>query len=445
MELYEEVESKKQSKLTIIIGICIAILVIMTIAIIIGIMYLQKSILTIAFDGKRDNKLEKIIYITEDNEKDLYIPIREIAQFFGYEDHNGDYKIISEDKSKCNVKNEYETAMFTKDSDVLVKDRGDYDVEYITIDEKVFEIDGKLYTTPKGIEEAFNAMISYDKEKNKIDIYTMEYLNQYYASTLGLNGENGTISEQFADKKLIFEEMLIVIKNGQYGVINIATGKNVLEYKYEDIKYLPTTSEFLVKSNGKYGILKKDTTTNELITKIRFIYDDIKIMDNKSGLYLVSQNNLYGVLDANGKVIIELNYKQIGVDIQKFIQNGIQMENEYILLDEIIPVKNNDNLWAIFNTSGKQITDFEYTELGCSTTQNSNTYPALVIPSHKIIVVKKDQNYNLITTEGEELVPPNVLEKIYIKIDTETGENKFYMSYNEREMGIEEWLESTGR
>lgn len=36
-------------------------------------------------------------------------------------------------------KNEYETAMFTKNSDILIKTRGDSDYEYVTLDEKVFE------------------------------------------------------------------------------------------------------------------------------------------------------------------------------------------------------------------------------------------------------------------------------------------------------------------
>lgn len=443
MELYEEVESKKKSKLPMIMGICLAVLIVIIIAIIGLIIYLEGSIMKISLDGQKNNDIKKLLYIPEDDTSKIYIPIRAIAKYLNYEDYRGDYNVKSEDPTKCYVKNDSEIAMFTKDSDRLVETRGDSDYEYITLDEKVFERDGELYTTPKGIEDAFNVLFQYDSNKKKIEIYTMDYLNQYYASRLKIDGETEKLSEEYADKKAIFEDMIIIIKNKQYGVVNAETGESVLENKYEEIKYLPATSDFLVKSNGKYGVIGKDASV-----KVRVTYDEIKIMDNQNGLYLVKQNNLYGVVDTKGKVIMEPEYKQIGVDMNKFSKSGI--ENQYVLLDEIIPVQNSEELWGIFNIKGEKIRDFEFSGVGCSATditQVSNSYPAVVIPSYKIIIVEKDKHYNLMTTSGEELVPSYVLEEVYMKNNTETGENKFYMSYNNNEkvMSVEEWLASTGR
>ena len=136
MELYEEEKNEKKSKLPMIIGICIVILIIMVIAIIYGIIYLKSTVITININGVRNNEIENILYIDESKEEtEIYIPIRKIASFFGYEDYRGDYKNKSEDSSKCYVKNEYETAMFTLDSDTLIKTRGDSDYEYVEIDE----------------------------------------------------------------------------------------------------------------------------------------------------------------------------------------------------------------------------------------------------------------------------------------------------------------------
>ena len=444
MELYQEVRNEKKTKLPMIIGICISVLIIIIITIIFGIIYLEKSIMKITIDGQRNYDIEKVIYITEENEPKLYFQIREIAKFLNYEDYRGDYKIKSEDSTKCYVKNEYETAMFTKDSDILIRSRGDSDYEYITLDEKVFEKDGELYTTPEGIEQAFSTLLEYDLEKNRIDIYTMDYLNKLYASALGIDIEDKnateTLSEEFADKKAIFQDMMIIIKDDQYGVIKASTGSSILETKYEEIKYLPATSDFLVKSNEKYGIIGKDAST-----KVKVVYDEIKVMDSKNELYLVKQNDLYGVIDTNGKIIIEPAYKQIGVDIEKYEQIGI--ENQYVLLDEIIPIKNNENLWGLFNIKGEKIKEFEFTGIGCATTQSSNLYPALVIPSYKILVVEKDKHYNLITSSGEELIPSYILDSVYMKSNTETGENKFYMTYNgnDKVVSVEEWLTSIGR
>lgn len=441
MELYEDFENEKKSNLPMIIGISIAVLVVITIVIIFLIVYLQKNVMTIKLDGQKNNEIEKILYITEEeNNQKLYIPIRKIATFLGYEDYRGDYKIKSEDENKCYVKNDYEIAMFTKDSDVLIKTRGDSDYEYITIDEDVFEKDGELYTTPKGIEQAFNTLIDYNLEKNKIEIYTMDYLNQLYAAALSIDNETEMLSEEFSDQKAIFQNMMIIIKDKQYGVINASTGQSILEIKYEDIKYLPATSDFLVKSNGKYGIMGNDASI-----KVRIAYDDIKIMDNQNGLYLVKQNNLYGVVDITGKTIIEPAYKQIGVNIEKYKQNGI--ENQYVLLDEIIPIKNSEDLWGLFNIKGEKLTEFEFTGIGCSLTQESNSYPALLIPSYNILIVEKDKHYNLITTSGEQLIPSGILDSVYMKSNTETGENSFFMTYNNNDkvISVEEWLASIGR
>lgn len=194
----------------------------------------------------------------------------------------------------------------------------------------------------------------------------MNYLNQYYASKLKIDGQTTELSKEYADGKAIFEDMMIVIKNKQYGVLNVETGEAVLENKYEEIKYLPATSDFLVKSNGKYGVIGKDATV-----KVRGTYDEIKIMDNQNGLYLVKQNNLYGVVNTKGEVIMQPEYRQIGVDMSKYSNSGI--ENQYVLLNEVIPVENSENMWGIFSVSGEKIRDFEFSGIGCSVSSSSQS------------------------------------------------------------------------
>ena len=444
MELYEEVERKEKSKAPMIIGICIGILVVMIIAIICAIVYLRSTVLTIKLNNQTNHDLEEILYITGDEgNQQIYVPIRRIAKFLNYEDYRGDYISKSEDSTKCYVKNANEIAMFTKDSTDLVKTNGDSNYEYLTLKEKVFEKDGELYTTPEGIEQAFNVLFENNLQQNKINIYTMDYLNQIYCTALGITGKDDDeikTSEIYSDQKAILQDMIIIIKDEQYGVITASTGQPVLETKYEEIKYLPSTSDFLIKSNGKYGILGTDTST-----KLRVMYDDIKIIDSKNGLYLLKKNNLYGVADKKGKVIIDPSYPQIGVDNTKYKQSGI--ENQYVLLDEIIPIKNSDGLWAIFNIKGEKIKDFEFTEIGCNNVKESDTLPAVVIPSYKIVIVGKDEHYNLMTSSGEVLIPSYILNSVYIKLNTETGENKFYMSYNNNEkvINVVDWLASIGR
>ena len=117
------------------------------------------------------------------------------------------------------------------------------------------------------------------------------------------------------------------------------------------------------------------------------------------------------------------------------------------MLDEIIPIKNSEGIWGLFNIKGEKIKDFEFSNIGCNNVKESNLYPAVVMPSYKIIVVEKDKHYNLITSSGEQLIPTYVLNSVYIKYNSETGENKYYMTYgnNEKVIDIEEWLTSIGR
>lgn len=440
MELYDETSEQKKSKAPMIIGISIGVLVLITILIVLGIIYLKSLITTINIDGVRNIEIEKTFYI-ENNEEgsQLYLPILKTAKFFGYEGFYGDYKDKSEDKTKCHVIGKNEIAMFTQDSDILLKVTNDSEIEYIKLDKPVFEKNGELYTTVQGIEKAYNILFSSDEKYKNVKIYSMEKLIEEYAKLL----KKEKYSTAFSDQKAIFKNMLIVEENKQYGVINIATKQYVLEAKYDEIRFLPATTEFLVKSNGKYGIVA--IGENEIITKIKMAYDEIKSIDNRIGLYLVKQNNLYGVINVNGNVIVEPEYKQIGINNNVYIQNGV--ENSYILFDEILPVQTIDGLWGFYNIKGEKITDFKYSDVGCQTSPVVNTYPVLIIPNHKVIVVQKDKKYNLINSNGDELISSSLIGSVYLKQNTATGEKQYFMtsSNNEKVLNIEEWLTSIGR
>lgn len=222
----------------------------------------------------------------------------------------------------------------------------------------------------------------------------------------------------------------------KYGVVKAQNGEAILETKYDKIEYLQNTSDFMVKSNGKCGILSQKGEA-----KIKIAYDDIDVMDNENGLYLIKENGYYGILDSKGNVILEPNYQQIGTDINQYAQNGV--ENKYVLLNKLIPVKQN-NSWGFFDLKGKQIADFKYTGLGCTTSKVSNTYPTLIIPSYDIVIVKKDNFYNLMMLDGKELINGYVVDSVYMTVNVVTSENKYYMTYNGNTQDIEQLLLKQG-
>lgn len=437
MELYDEKVEDKKSKLPKIIEILVGILIFITCIIIGCIIYLQSSLTIINIDGQRNNQVEEIFHFEQTGqETELYIPIIKMSEFLGYEGFRGDYENKSEDKNKCHVTSENEVAMLTLNSNLLIKITENSEYEYIKIDKPVIEIEGELYTTVDGIEKAFNIIFSHDEQFKNINIFTLSYLIQYYTGYYKIEEYEASVNDQ----KAILEDMLIIQEEDKYGVLNVVTDEYVLEPKYELISYLPGTTDFLVKSNNKYGVVAKDTTT-----KIRTLYDEIIMMDAQNGLYLVKKNNTYGIVNLDGKVIIEPEYKQIGIsNIDEYSQNGI--ENQYVLLDKIIPIQNNEGFWGLFNLKGEKVSEFQYTGIGCETVPTNNAYPTVVIPSHEIIVVEKDERYNLVNIKGEQMISGYILDSVYLKSDSATEQNQFFMTSNNntKVINIEEWLTSIG-
>lgn len=441
MELYyeEEKQVKKKSKAPIFIGIFIILLIILTSVIVYAITYIKTTVLKVKIDDASQNEFGKLIEIeTIEGQNKMYFPIRKIAKYLGYSDYAGDYSTKSEDSTKCYVDNTEEIALFTLNSNVIILSREDFPTEEITIDEKVVEKNNELYTTVDGIEKAFNIMFRYDSNNNTINIYTIDYLISYYAKNYNIDERN--CSEKFSDRKTILDGLLIVkSSSNQYGVLNVATGKAVLESKYDSISYLPYYSQFLVESNKKYGIMDKNGKI-----KLKVSYDNIEIGDNKNKLYVVKENNLYGMVNIDGEVVLPTSFQKIGVNGSEFEQN--RLDNQYILVNELIPVKYN-NLWGFYNINGEKITDFKFLDVGCKESKTVNTYPVVEIPSLNLVVVKiNDTSYNLINRKG--VIRINApLNSVYLKTDASTGKNTYYMTYggtSETTKNIEEIFAAQG-
>ena len=445
MELYyeEEKQTKKKSKAPIFIGIFIVLLILLTGVIMYAINYLKTTVLKVKINDASQKQFGDLIQMTtnDDGETEMYFPIRKIAKYLGYLDYAGDYATKSEDSTKCYVDNGEEIALFTLNSNVIILSRENFPNEEITIDKKIVEKDNELYTTIDGIEKAFNIIFQYNSENNTINIYTLDYLIAFYIQKYSI--DENAYSSDFTDKKAILDGLLIVknsnSSNSKYGVLNVGTGKYVLEAKYDSISYLPYFSQFLVESNKKYGIMDKSGKI-----KLKVSYDEIKIGDNKNKLYVVKENNLYGMVNIDGEVLLATNFQKIGVDENDFEQN--RLDNQYILVNELIPVKYN-NFWGFYNIKGEKVTDFIFFDVGCKESKVTNSYPVVEIPSLNLVVVKTDKtSYNLINRKGIIRIGAP-LNSIYLKNDASTGKNTYYMTYGgttEITKDIEEFFASMG-
>ena len=419
-----------------IILIIIVLLVLVIVGILITMAYINNSQLRVYVDGQVSDDVKNLLIIEEDGT--VYIPIKEIASYLGYSSYNGEYTNRSEDRSKCFVQSENEAANFTLNSNEIYKLRltgtsstgQNYEIYYMN--NPVTSRDGKLYTTQEGLMEAFNVSFDYNRDTNRIQIYTMQFMIDAYENSV-LDAGYTSIQNDFNNHKAVLEDMLVVEQNSSYGVIKASTKEVLIEPKYNQIEYLPETNNFLITSNGQVGILAPNGDT-----KVQLIYDRLELMDSDSEIYLAERDGRYGVVDINGNIIIHLDYDEIGIDITKFSDNDIK--NKYILADNLIPVRK-DEYWGFFDKTGKQVKDFMYDTIGYSVAASRDQRNLLVIPEYNLIVVGRDKKYGLINNMGEEIVIL-ALDDAYMVISG--GEKKYYMTYNDNRMDIEEYLEQQG-
>ena len=438
-ESFQEKQKKDNTKtVKIIILSIIVIIVLAIIGISIAMAYIDRSKLRVYVDGKINDEVKDLLVIQDDGT--INVPIKEIAPYLGYKSYNGDYLDKSEDRSKCYVESDNEVANFTLNSNKIYKlntksksNTGD-NYEYCYTEEPVKAMNGVLYTTEEGLEKAFNSVFNYDKNTNRIQIYTMPYLISLYQNSV-LDYGYSKIDDDFNNQKAILDGMVIVRKDSSssYGVINCDTGEILIEPKYDDIDYLQDTGNFLVTSNKKVGIL---SSTGEL--KVQLLYDSLELMDSDSGLYLAKRDGNYGVIDINGNIKIFIEYDQIGIDITKFTNNNIR--NKYILVDNLIPVKK-DGLWGFFDKTGKQLIDFKYDSFGYIASGSRDAMNLLVVPDYNILVAEVNKKYALVNSSGEEVVPA-ILDDAYMTVSS--GVTYYYMTYNDQRYNIEQYLDDRG-
>lgn len=445
----KEDAQERNKKISKVILICIAVVVIAIIAIMYSIIYIQKNTFRVYIDGKNVNLPEGVI-IKEDVTGKMYVDIMGIATYLGYDSHKGEFKLYTEDENKCWVECENETASFflnsNKISKVVPNQTKDY--EDYTISDTIIKRNNKLYCTPEGIKIGFNVTFDYNEEGKNIQIYTLPYLTKNYMAQFKKLGYKEGIDDEFNNQKAILYNLFVVKKdNNLYGVVN-AKNEEVIGSRYSKMVFNENAGEFYVTDTTN----KKGIVTRNGETKINLLYDEINMIDKSNGLYVVRRNGKYGVLGNTGNIVIHLEYEQIGVRVATFPNNNIT--NQYVLFENAIPVCRNKK-WGMFDVKGNLILPLEYDTIGYSAGATGNltgkaVNNLLIIPSYKAIVFGKDLNvqegnstkkvkrYGIYDNKGNELVV-TALDNAYFVVDG--GVYTYYMENNGKTYNIEEYLE----
>ena len=188
-----------------------------------------------------------------------------------------------------------------------------------------------------------------------------------------------------------------------------------------------------INSPFQFSLPSEDSTT---LSSVNLIYDSIELMDSDAGLYVVKRDDKYGVIDTRGNIKIYVEYDEIGIDPSQFEKNDIK--NGYILVNNLIPVRK-DKLWGLYNKNGKLVVNIEYDSFGYIASSNKDAMNLLVIPNYDVIVTCSNKKYGLINSSGRVLIG-TLTDDIYLTI--ESGENHYYMTYNNNKLDVEEYLDS---
>lgn len=200
--------------------------------------------------------------------------------------------------------------------------------------------------------------------KKTEDGYRYGYAN--YRGTIILNPIYTQLERvtEIANEKGVY---FIAFKNGQAGLLK--NNKEILNYEYEDIQYNVLGSIFVTKRNGKYGAVNQEGTTvlypeydnvytggmylNALKDKDIFIFDlnGNKIETNEvsktktenANYYItIDKNNKYKVVDSKDNIIIDKDYTYI----------------EYLPGDYFIVER--DSKSGIIDSNGKSVIELKY-------------------------------------------------------------------------------------
>lgn len=442
--LEEEQKNKKKLMTTIIVLIIILAIIAAGLFVLIGQLKEKQFKLIIDKQIISTNKYSSDLFVFQNEQ--VYVSLKDVASLIGYKFYNGGYKQYTEDTDKCYLESDNEVTTFERDSNKIYKTpTEDLDYTYYTLQEKIVRINGKLYVNSKDLGLSCNLQIEYNKDKNRVIIYTLPYLVATYTNAYS----NSSLSNFNNQKALLYGLMVVQsVENTEknvsaneikYGINNL-DNEEIVGMKYTNIEFIEGTQEFIVTTEeNKVGLITSDGTT-----RVAPQYDALKQIDKDRNLYLATNGNKSGVIERNGKILIYLEYDQVGIDLTQFVTNDIK--NKYILYDNAIPVKQNGK-WGLYDIDGKLILPIEYTSMGCvtQTSSNKSLNNVLVIPEIEGIVVgqefeedsRKVTYYGIYNSTGKELVRV-CLENVYSI--TASGQEQYTMIYNGNSIDVIEYV-----
>jgi hypothetical protein len=251
--------------------------------------------------------------IIEDENGKMYISLRAIAnRIENFRYLNGIYGEATEDPFFAYLENQYEIVGFETDSNIIYKTTPNSNRESRSqqLSSKIINIENNLYIYVNDLVVACNVVV--EDEDNELKIYTSTFLAEHFGELIDEEDSNNIVSSDYANRKAMAYNMIVVSKNGRFGVIDFNL-REIIGIKYRNLTFNEhetgeSVGTFIATSNeNRVGVI--DTRGEEIIP---LIYDDIKVLNYHPMLYEVKRLNKFGVIDESGKTLVEPIYDSLG-------------------------------------------------------------------------------------------------------------------------------------
>ena len=312
-----------------------------------------------------------------------------------------------------------------------IEDEANVEFEYFTVEDKVKYINGELYASIEAIKLGFDISMIYTEPNNTLTIATLDYLE---GKAKDIRKDYVPSAEYSYKNKRLLKYGMIVVKDsqGNYGVASYTdkekAGTFVASCKYSKIDFNEGTCTLATTTNTdkKSGLLFLDMQKQQVEKSTTSEYQEMKEITDKFDYFLVKQEGKYGIINENGNTVIPVAFEDIGIKEEKYSD----LTCKYILEGKYVPVKQNGK-WGLYSIDGRKIIEPQFEEVGCDLAQSGDS--VVVIPNLKdgvtgivFLYNREKAFYGVYNADTGEKIAISLTE-VFKK--TENGEDNYYINH----------------
>ena len=201
------------------------------------------------------------------------------------------------------------------------------------------------------------------------------------------------------------ENYVLVTKDQLQGVFSIVEKKLTIPCIYSSVRKLDRQNSFLVKQSSGSNIVDISN-----VPAFKRWYEDIRTSSNNADYYIVKQNNRFGVIDDNEKVVVAIEYMEFG---------------DYPYSDGSYLARNKEGKYGFILIDGRITLPFKYDNVRrgssnivsiqgekCGLVQVNSGAPIEIvtcefdniIEGSKTFIVEKDGKFGLLNQYGKQII-----------------------------------------